>query len=286
MKSLRLKSRKHSKSRKLTKGRKLRKGGNGPSSSSSSQVSLRRLFDLLAKYNSNNNNLIYFEKYPNQTDENDITRMIAAKENYKNRTLEIFRNNMVDISTISSTDLLNLLRNILSIKDEDVFNAFRILCSKIPSENQSEIYRDIEAYKNNISDTINRRGYAVLGELDNIDKSNELMEIIKNVIKDNAVMVNSIRAVKRGEEPGPVSKHSDHIGLFGPAFENTMGYLNSANYRNESSNPTNYDNVMTNSIQYALDNPNPIIKPDNSSSSSSEKGGRRTRRRKTMRRRK
>ena len=90
-------------------------------------------------------------------------------------------------------------------------------------------------------------------------------------IPEDAVMLDKIRAVKRGEVAGPVSKNSDHLGLPGPAFETLMSLRHGKNYRHVSSNP----------------NPHPILGADwnaNSSSSSSSSsntlGGRKTKRRK------
>jgi hypothetical protein len=93
---------------------------------------------------------------------------------------------------------------------------------------------------------------------------------LKTIIKifdipEDAVLLDKIRAVKRGEEPGPVSRNSNHLGLPDPVFETLMRLRHGKNYRHVSSNPHIH----------------PILGADwnaNSSSSSSALGGRRTRR--------
>jgi len=109
-------------------------------------------------------------------------------------------------------------------------------------------------------------------------------------IPEDAVMLDKIRAVKRGEEPSQVSKNSDHLGLPGPPYKSIMENLYGPNYRHESSNPFNYNDMISNlNGSSSSSSSDEKGHPDNSSSS--EKGGRRRSRklrgrklRKTMRR--
>ena len=84
---------------------------------------------------------------------------------------------------------------------------------------------------------------------------NRILEVLS--IPEDAVMLNKIRAVKRGEEPGPVSKNSNHLGFPDPAIKNIMSLMHDPLYfKNVSANPK----------------PHPILGADwntNSSSSSS-----------------
>jgi hypothetical protein len=111
----------------------------------------------------------------------------------------------------------------------------------------------------------------------------ENIEIILNIITihEDSLMVNAIRAVKRGEEPGSVSKNSNHIGLPDPAFENVITNLHGPNYKYRAKNPKQYETVLSNAVENIKKTPS---REEKSSSSSSALGGRRTRRRKTRRR--
>ena len=267
MKSLRLNRRKHNKSRKL------RKGGNGPTSSSSSnpKVSFRTVSALLRSI-SDKEYVIRELEQDDPLNINEINQKKQQQINAKNQVISIFENNNSFLLKLSSREKEILLNDVLNDRGISIAYANAYLNLKditlIPNEAIAVAlaeHKDIDA---SIQEEINYKAAAAEYPV-NIDfyKNYKNLKTIIRIfnIPEDALMVSKIRAVKRGETPGPVSKNSDHIGFPDPAFANIMGYHVGPEYRNISSQP----------------HPHPILGSDwTASSSSSEKGGRRRRSRK------
>jgi hypothetical protein len=290
MKSLRLKrgkhnrSRKHNrrnKSRKLNNSsklsiRKLRKGGNGneessSSSSSTPKVSLGELFQILYGYISKNRDIIYYEQYPNQTNENDNIARRAQREYYRESILNGFRNNRVDIPTISRNDFLRLVNNMLSINDQDIFTAFSVFCRNIKPENKLKLYLDMLAYKKYIQKNLYKdENYTQY----NINKLSNLMEILREGLDIDTEMIKKASFIPEDKYPGRGDLiTSTQRGLLPDEHvREVLSYLHNG-YAPRNTEPTQHSTILNNAVQYANDNYTPRIKPDTDNSSSSDEKG-------------
>ena len=258
-----------------------RRGGNGKfsssSSSSSSEVNLKGLIFLLNQYIDCKN--LIEDEITNNEDINDINELEKAIKEIKEELIHIFKYNKFDLSSLNyRSDIKGLLKKVVST-DAEITEAYadaylnidegNLMITEIIQELKNEYQSEIDEIREEIMDEA--------GEMEEEDENNiryfeskisNLNIVLGILLPHDALMVDRIRAVRSGEEPGPVSKNSDHIGLPGPLLENVMSYLEGPNYRHVSSHP----------------HPHPILGADwnaNSSSSSSSNtlGGRRTRRR-------
>ena len=287
MKSLRLKSRKL-KTRKL-RSRKLRKGGNGDryNSRNKNYIVLRTMLDEIKTLQ---DKIWNEEEEPNdQVRLNKVINLVILKFNENRITLarlnveeryDLFEA-IIGFIDFRETDkkIITAYANAYLTQNANIDWMTELLKIKIEEKKQH-----IEMIKRNEDDT----GDNYETEEDKAEgiivdeRQIENIEIILNIISihEDSLMVNAIRAVKRGEEPGSVSKNSNHIGLPDSAFENVMGYLHGPNYKHRAKNPKKYSDVEENYKRFVSEHP-----PDNGSSEVDGGGRRRkTMRRKTMRR--
>ena len=288
MKSLRLKIRKHSKSRKL-RSRKHSKGGNGDryNSRNKNYIVLRTMIDEIKTLQ---------DKIWNEEEEpNDEVRLNQVI----NLVILKFNENRITLARLNDEERYDLFEAIIGFidfreTDKKIITAYAnaYLTQNANIDWMTELLKleikdkkqHIEKIKRNEDENGHYETEEDKAEGIIVDERQiENIEIILNIITihEDSLMVNAIRAVKRGEEPGSVSKNSNHIGLPDPAFENVITNLHGPNYKYRAKNPKQYETVLSNAVENIKKTPS---REEKSSSSSSALGGRRTRRRKTRRR--
>ena len=283
MKSFRLKTRSKLRSSKLRKGGNRKSSGLSSSGGGSSKIDWGNLKRLIYQHYEIQD-LIKSEAEPLLILEFDM-------KDVKKKLLSIFMNNAFDLNSLSYPNGVKELLKLIIGTDADVVKAYANSYLNIDESNLM-ITEIIQELKNEYQSEIDKRDkIRDKDTIKNFEKKISILNIVLGILLPNdALMVDRIRAVKRGEEPSQVSKNSDHLGLPGPPYKSIMENLYGPNYRHESSNPFNYNDMISNlNGSSSSSSSDEKGHPDNSSSS--EKGGRRRSRklrgrklRKTMRR--
>jgi len=254
MKSLRLKRGKLNRSRKLRtrklksrklksrklRTRKLRKGGNG---NSNTKINFNKVNSLLRSI-SDKEYIIRELQEEEPLNIYEINQKKQQQLNAKNQVISIFENNNSFLLKLSNREKEILLNDVLNDRDISIAYAKAYLNLKdtnlIPNEAIAVVLAEHKENDDFIQEEINYKAAAAEYQV-NIDfyKNYQNLKTIISIfdIPEDAVMIDKIRAVKRGEEPGPVSRNSNHLGLPGPAFETLMSIRHGENYRHQSSHP-------------------------------------------------
>jgi hypothetical protein len=292
MKSFRLKTRKH-------RSRKLRKGGNGPSSSSSSQVSFQELYILIYQLKGLRGLLIEEEMDPGTNDPEELKEDI---ERNVETILSIFNGNKINLSQLTdqqTDELLQLIIGITDNFDEDneeidnqIVEAYAQAYLRYKDTHNSSLL-EIEYLNNEIEEKNNLIEMIETGEddaYDNDEDKEEAVQMYQNQIEniqkirdifiaEKKRMVNTMSFLPKEKDPGLKALSTDRGLLPDPQVAHVMSYL-IPNYKNKAEEPTQHSTVISNSLENIKTMP-----------SRSEKGGRRRSRkirsrkiRRTMRR--
>jgi len=238
MKTFSLKRRKH-------RSRKLRKGGNGPNSTSSSQVTFDELKTLIYKIKVAQKKLIV------ENDENTKNELKADINNDIKKLLSIFRYNKIDLTK------LDLGTNFILFEMIVDFTNFKETDRQIVQSYANYLLdNEITWYDNRfLNDMIEEKKNMIMYNPIIFQKQIENLEQIKAIldIPTTSTLIDNMSLTSKNY-PRYSSSGQENLSTFRklfprPIVKHIMQYLTGSNFTHQAKNPKKWEDVMKTAIE-------------------------------------